>query len=87
MASGKECRTERVNITLTSEIWNHNLDNRESNEFKALENNILSAVSCDECRIFVLSCNTGLHPFIYSYLSAELKNVPLTIYLCKTNPA
>ena len=42
---GGQCRSERVNITLTSELWNETLMNRESNEFRTLENNILSSVS------------------------------------------
>ncbi|XP_068685574.1 tyrosine kinase receptor Cad96Ca-like [Montipora foliosa] len=39
-----QCRSERVNITLTSELWNETLMNRESNEFRTLENNILSSI-------------------------------------------
>lgn len=41
---GKSCRFEKVNITLTSEHWNETLMNRESNEFRSLERNILYAV-------------------------------------------
>ena len=41
---GKSCPFEKVNITLTSEHWNETLMSRESNEFRSLERNILSAV-------------------------------------------
>ncbi|XP_015747778.1 PREDICTED: uncharacterized protein LOC107327537 [Acropora digitifera] len=40
----KSCPFEKVNITLTSEHWNETLMNRESNDFRSLERNILSAV-------------------------------------------
>ena len=44
--TGSSCQMRKVNITITSEVWNNTLLERESFEFRTLETSVLRVVSC-----------------------------------------
>ena len=40
--TGSSCQMRKVNITITSEVWNNTLLESESSEFRTLETSVLS---------------------------------------------
>ncbi|XP_067030323.1 fibroblast growth factor receptor 3-like [Acropora muricata] len=73
----KSCRFEKVNITLTSEHWNETLMNRESNEFRSLERNILSAIM----KVYIDKQSKLLYSIFVEGFSSHTSGVVATVHL------
>ena len=55
MKTGSHCILQKVSITITSEVWNNTLLDRESFDYKTLETSVLTAVSCLNIKAIILT--------------------------------
>jgi len=53
--TGSHCILQKVSITITSEVWNNTLLDRESFDYKTLETSVLTAVSCLNMKAIILT--------------------------------
>ena len=53
--TGSHCILQKVSITITSEVWNNTLLDRESFDYKTLETSVLTAVSCLNIKAIILT--------------------------------
>ena len=55
MKTGSQCILQKVSITITSEVWNDTLLDRESFDYKTLEASVLTAVSCLNMKAIIIT--------------------------------
>ena len=55
--TGSSCQMRKVNITITSEVWNNTLLESESSEFRTLETSVLRVVSCFNIQAIIFLWN------------------------------